>query len=428
MTNVVVPLKLLAAIVGAALAACLLSLGLVRPAEAAYPGEQNGSIVFVKYNDFDSSYNLYAKKPGGPAVQLTFSGNAFDPSYTYGGDRIVYTDYGNFDFEVFAIPASGGTPEQLTHTDGLSESDPSLSPDGKTLLYTAFDTENWVNEIYTVPVAGGDPQLIAGDAYDPEWSPDGRRIAYLASGRLGGGLYTVPASGGTPTKVTDDPPSGSGLSWSPDGERIAYTDYDIDRDVWGLYTVPSDAAGSEANPQLVYETASYLGYQKPAYSPDGRYIAFVSDLEVFTIPVEGGTPKQLTYNSHGVLSPDWQPLCPCPEPPPTDATAPRVTDVSPNDRKERVSRDTSVTATFSEEMDPDTINTETVKLVKAGSGKAVEATISCKGEPCETATLDPSGRLERGTRYKAIVTTGAEDAAGNPLAERKVWSFTTGRR
>jgi hypothetical protein len=82
-----------------------------------------------------------------------------------------------------------------------------------------------------------------------------------------------------------------------------------------------------------------------------------------------------------------------------DTTTPEVTDVSPDNREERVSRDTTVTATFIEEMDPDTLNTDTIKLLKAGSGKLVEATVTCD-EPCETATLDPSECLERGTKYK----------------------------
>jgi thermitase len=109
-----------------------------------------------------------------------------------------------------------------------------------------------------------------------------------------------------------------------------------------------------------------------------------------------------------------------------DKTAPTVTNVSPTDGATGVSRATNVTATFSEAMDPASLTTETVTLVKDGSTTPISAAVSYD-EARKTATLDPSTGLEPSTKYTATVkggTSGAKDQAGNPLAADKVWSFT----
>jgi hypothetical protein len=76
-----------------------------------------------------------------------------------------------------------------------------------------------------------------------------------------------------------------------------------------------------------------------------------------------------------------------------------------------------VTATFSEAMDPATINTTTFSL----SG-GVTGTVSFAGQ---TATFTPTANLSPGTSYTATITTGAADVAGNSLAQNHSWTFAT---
>ena len=111
----------------------------------------------------------------------------------------------------------------------------------------------------------------------------------------------------------------------------------------------------------------------------------------------------------------------------TDTTAPTVSSVSPSSGATNVARATNVTATFSEEMDPATLTTSTVTLVKDGSTTPISATVSYDAAS-KKVTLDSSTDLEASTKYTATVkggTSGAKDKAGNPLAADKVWSFTT---
>jgi hypothetical protein len=114
-----------------------------------------------------------------------------------------------------------------------------------------------------------------------------------------------------------------------------------------------------------------------------------------------------------------------------DTTPPRVTSTLPGSNAMGVAPTTNVTATFSEEMLASSINVQTFKLFENGSTTKLSATVS-HDAGTDTATLDPSNSLRRGVTYKAVVTTGARDLAGNALdqnstptgSQQKVWFFT----
>jgi hypothetical protein len=106
---------------------------------------------------------------------------------------------------------------------------------------------------------------------------------------------------------------------------------------------------------------------------------------------------------------------------PADATAPTVSSTVPVNAATGVAINQTVSAAFSEAMDPSTINTATFTL-KQGT-TAVAGTVSYAGV---TATFTPAGNLAPLTAYTATVTTGLKDLAGNALAANLVWTFTTG--
>ncbi len=107
-----------------------------------------------------------------------------------------------------------------------------------------------------------------------------------------------------------------------------------------------------------------------------------------------------------------------------DTTRPTITSTSPVNGTGGVAQGTTVTATFSEPMDPTTITTATVELRDPASA-IVPASVSYNTSN-RTATLTPTSPLLSGTAYNAKVTTGVKDLAGNALAADQTWSFTTG--
>jgi len=93
----------------------------------------------------------------------------------------------------------------------------------------------------------------------------------------------------------------------------------------------------------------------------------------------------------------------------------------------------NVTATFSEDMMSSSINAKTFKLMEKGSTTKIGATVTYDA-PTNTATLNPTDSLQSGVTYKAVVSTGTKDVAGNPLdqdttktgLQQKAWFFTVG--
>ena len=104
----------------------------------------------------------------------------------------------------------------------------------------------------------------------------------------------------------------------------------------------------------------------------------------------------------------------CPPPPP-----PLVISVSPAAGAAGVCPNTVISATFSEAMDPATINTTTFSVAPGITG-----TVTLDGTG-QIATFTPPGNLALNTTYTARITTGVQDLFGNSLASDLVWSFTT---
>ena len=111
-----------------------------------------------------------------------------------------------------------------------------------------------------------------------------------------------------------------------------------------------------------------------------------------------------------------------------DTTAPTVTSTSPADGATGVSATSAVTATFSEDVDPATVNTTTMQL-RDPANNLVGASVTYDSAT-RTARLTPSAPLAANTTYRATVKGGTtdptvKDIAGNRLAADVTWTFTT---
>ena len=103
-----------------------------------------------------------------------------------------------------------------------------------------------------------------------------------------------------------------------------------------------------------------------------------------------------------------------------DIILPMVRSFIPLNNATDVARNSGIEFTFSEAMDPLTINTSTFTLMQGTT--PVAGSLAYSGN---TATFTPTNSLAAGTSYTATITIGAKDLAGNALAANTVWSFTT---
>lgn len=103
-----------------------------------------------------------------------------------------------------------------------------------------------------------------------------------------------------------------------------------------------------------------------------------------------------------------------------DNTAPEVTDVNPDNEQQDVPVSTNITATFSEPVNPETVNQSTLTVTQGNTSIQGEVSVSKN-----TATFNPTSNLPFDNTFEVTITTGVQDLAGNTLGENFSWSFTT---
>lgn len=251
--------------------------------------------------------------------------------------------------------------------------DPQLSPDGKSVLFVHTSTDGKSGrrnaDIYIVPADGSAEAkaLISGDRSEntPRWSPDGKRIAFLANRDGATQVYVAGADGNDVRKVSDVPSGAQPpLVWSPDGRSVAYVS-DVYPECSDLECNKKKFEEAEKNPVKVHRLTRLLyrhwdswrenirhhvfvtgiddsktrdltpgdfdsppGQQEDAaiaFSPDGQTIAVVSNREgndreawstnndVLLIPLGAGEPRNLTKanpaaDTHPVFAKDGRTL------------------------------------------------------------------------------------------------------------------------
>jgi Tol biopolymer transport system component len=189
-----------------------------------------------------------------------------------------------------------------------------FSPDGRQIAFV-WDGEREDNlDIYIKLVDTGTPLRLTFDPapdFDPDWSPDGRHIAFRRSSAQGSGIYLIAALGGPERRLVDAAPSQSGtgrsLSWSPDGKSLAIVDATSHQGRIFLLSLDS----GERRP-LTLPPAGSRGDSSPAFAPDGKSLAFVrtglgGTNDLYTVAVAGGEPKRLTFDNTFIDGVTWTP-------------------------------------------------------------------------------------------------------------------------
>ncbi len=174
------------------------------------------------------SYYNGARGSGDGRVQVTHNKTEdYAPSYSPDGKKIVYTSWDGHDTEIYTINTDGTGKFRVTNNRTIDQT-PSYSPDGKKIVFAGagrnipYLPRTYDDEIYTIDVDGKNRVRLTDNAtydYYPDYSPDGRRIAFAGTGENANHIYTISAHGGDKTKVT----KGYYPSYSPDGRRIAYS-------------------------------------------------------------------------------------------------------------------------------------------------------------------------------------------------------------
>jgi Tol biopolymer transport system component len=187
-------------------------------------------------------------------------------------------------------------PRTLAALDGAVQF-PSVSPDGRRVAFSTVGARGtWVMQVLNAD--GSRVQLTPEGSHDiaPSWSPDGSRIAFLSRHPDDGDeIYVMNADGTGRVRLTRGPLQMPGIpAWSPDGSRIAYAWVDVSPELpsTGIYVVrPDGTAPVRISPLM----APVPDLQRPAWSPDGRRLAYLDLLEgaVWLLDADGSNSERL---------------------------------------------------------------------------------------------------------------------------------------
>jgi len=131
----------------------------------------------------------------------------------------------------------------------------------------------------------------------PRFSPDGSRMAYVSSVEGKTQIYVRWLDTGQTARVTDVEFSPTSLSWSPDGKTIAFAMF-VPKKETSLFTLPP-------KPKDALWAGNATVVDRVTYRADGRGMLPTGHTHIFTVPADGGTPRQLTredFNHGGNIS------------------------------------------------------------------------------------------------------------------------------
>jgi Tol biopolymer transport system component len=292
----------------------------------------SGRVVYVARKRDPGDLDIHVVRGDGTGVRA-LTANDFGeagPAWSPDGRLIAFSRARDRTRADVYVMNADGTGQRRVVTDAAS---PSWSPDGRSLSFVRG------GDIWTTAIDGsGTTQLTAGPETDaaPDWSPRGDEIAFSRDPDPGTSeIYGVAVETRALRRITSESAHNVGCfghsawrpEWSPDGRRLAY---EVERggsstcspsrghDV-SVHTIGADGAGRSFVTAGGYQDAiGDDGALTPTWSPEGTRVAFISSVRdrvpeyerrsrIGTVAANGGPFRLITPRSYKAYDPDWQP-------------------------------------------------------------------------------------------------------------------------
>lgn len=312
----------------------------VRSRQQAYGREYTGSAANPRLYAHTMSDELHDSQRGLRGVartKLTFTSDRNrDPVVTSVEKRDVQ--------EIYVSDYDGANQRRITINRNLNIT-PNWSPDGRSIAYTSYrsgQADILISNIYAGTMES--PTKGVGANFLPVFSPDGTRIAFMSNRDGNSEIYVMNRDGSNVRRLTNNPEIDVTPTWSPTGTQIAFTSqrtgtpqiWVIGVDGTGLKRISFETNADRATwspaprNEIAFTAQTGPGYdikvldiaqgatrqitfgegsnESPAWSPNGRHLAFVSTRagksQIFTVDYDGKNVRQLTRDGNNKM-PNW---------------------------------------------------------------------------------------------------------------------------
>jgi Tol biopolymer transport system component len=230
------------------------------------------------------------------------------PSLSPDGKSLVYQSRASGRWDIYLQRIGGRNPVNLTKDSADENTQPAFSPDGKRV---AFRSELDGGGIFLMGATGEDVRRLTRFCYNPSWAPDGQEIVCSTgwfrgveetNTSLNGRLFRVNTSTGESRPIPGRIEDARQPCWSPNGYRIAYWGrrHGAQRDIWTV-------AANGGDPVEV-TIDSYMDWN-PVWSPDGHYLYFASDrggsMNLWRVHIDEKTGKTLASPEPVTMPAQW---------------------------------------------------------------------------------------------------------------------------
>jgi TolB protein len=295
----------------AAAACVVMLLGVdARPASGAFPGRA-GKVAFV--SDASGSDDILVMNADGSGRENLTLGpdDDHEPAWSPDGRSLAFVREG-VQPAIHVLRVEGGGIRRIT-----TGSSPAWAPDGARLVFSRGTAQG--SDLYSTRLDGSGLRRLTrtGAAEgEPEWSPDGRLIAFVRELRNGGSnIYVMRPNGRGVRRVTTGPLEDGSPTWSPDGTQLAFVREDDALGVSHVYVASADGrrvrplvGKLQLDPAATFESG-------PAWSPDGKRIVFVRGArlysDLYVANADGKFLRRMSDNAVDQVTdrePTWQRL------------------------------------------------------------------------------------------------------------------------
>jgi Tol biopolymer transport system component len=277
--------------------------------DASPPGcSRAGSrIAFIRDLHGDVGFELFTVRPNGTGLKRITKNKKgeWGPSWSPDGRQLAFSSHRDGDSDIFVVNRDGSGLRKLTHNEWSDEL-PDWSPGGRRIVYssTKGDEHDSDFDLFIMNSKGVSKKLVGGRNVEANasWSPNGGRIAFDRNDAV----YTIRTDGSELTRLTPKGTVTSNPAFSNDGRHIAFQNDFIDTTWMDIYRMRTNGEGMK--PVLQTENNE----QSPSWSPDDALLAHSDEYQLSVAPADGSQKSDHLFEGDNTeYAVDWGPPVPC---------------------------------------------------------------------------------------------------------------------